>query len=177
MKYIHLSQIENKFDYLILLINSEKFLSGSYHNTSEIIISDQDDAITFATDQDVDYLKGADYRDWTHILEDQDSVYKLLQSKNRFQGEEDFMAIYNKHYEKLNIILFDVCRTVNLSNFLMDCLSAQFYNIFSSSIIYDELPSFSKKLLLVLENGGFPCGWKGDFPEGQLIVYNHKRKE
>ena len=52
----------------------------------------------------VHYLKGVDYRDWTHILEDQDSVYKLLQSKNRFQGEEDFMAIYNKHYEKLNII-------------------------------------------------------------------------
>ncbi len=26
---------------------------------------------------------------------------------------------------------------------------------------------------LKLKNGGMPCGWNGQFPEGQMVVYNH----
>jgi hypothetical protein len=31
-------------------------------------------------------------------------------------------------------------------------------------------PSFSDDLLRVYERGRFPCGWKGEWPNGKLIV-------
>lgn len=71
--------------------------------------------------------------------------------------------------------LFERCKKLNFSKLLTNCLSVEFYNIFVLYLICDELPDFSKRLF-VLEQGGFSCGWKGEFPEGKMIVYNHKSK-
>ena len=30
---------------------------------------------------------------------------------------------------------------------------------------------FFLELLMVYEAGHFPCGWRGDWPDGKLIVY------
>lgn len=87
MKYIYLDHIDKVFNDLVLVIKSSNFLSGNYNNFSDIVIMNQVDAIIFSTGQDVDYLKGQEYQYWTYILEEQDSVYNLLQSKNRFDGE------------------------------------------------------------------------------------------
>lgn len=174
MKYFKLYEIEKEFNALVLLIKSTSFLSGNYKSIIDIIIEHEEDAIVFATDQDVDYLKGIEYQYWTHILEDQDTTYYLLQSKNRFLDQGEFMTVFDDYYNQLNTILFERCKKLNFSKFLTDCLSAEFYNIFVSHLIFDELPDFSKRLLFVLEQGGFPCGWKGEFPEGKMIVYNHK---
>ncbi|MNJ71550.1 hypothetical protein D3C77_681030 [compost metagenome] len=32
-------------------------------------------------------------------------------------------------------------------------------------------PKFYMNLLQVYESGNFPCGWKGSWPNGKLIVY------
>jgi hypothetical protein len=35
---------------------------------------------------------------------------------------------------------------------------------------YQRFPHFFKKLLDVYDSGNFPCGWVGEYPEGNLIV-------
>ena len=61
---------------ILKLMNSSGFLKGNYvAKQNEISILNQDDAEIFATDQDVDILKGLDYQYWTSIIEDADSDF------------------------------------------------------------------------------------------------------
>jgi len=70
------TKMDNIVSDLINLIQSANFLDGMYIDSKSIIINDTKDAITFATDQDVDYVKGKEYQYWTHIIEMQgDGTY------------------------------------------------------------------------------------------------------
>lgn len=70
------TKMDNVVSDLIKLIQSENFLDGMCTDSKNIIINDTEDAITFATDQDVDYIKGKEYQYWTHIIEMQgDGAY------------------------------------------------------------------------------------------------------
>ena len=33
------------------------------------------------------------------------------------------------------------------------------------------MPEIWKDILYVFQHNGFPCGWKGDYPEGKMIVF------
>ena len=48
-----------------------------------------------------------------------------------------------------------------------DFLTFTAYGIFSN--IKDD---FIEKQIEVYKNGGFPCGWKGEFPNGVMVVYS-----
>ena len=60
------------------------------------------------------------------------------------------------------------------------------YNDFLSIIAYKSLAKiddknidendkmFLEKQIEVYKNGGFPCGWKGQFPNGIMVVYSPK---
>lgn len=37
---------------------------------------------------------------------------------------------------------------------------------------YDYMePTFYKEILKIYENGNIPCGWKGTYPNGKIIIY------
>ena len=36
------------------------------------------------------------------------------------------------------------------------------------------MPEIWKDILYVFQHNGFPCGWKGDYPEGKMIVFSNE---
>ncbi len=56
--------------------------------------------------------------------------------------------------------------------FLTDVRTSVFY-AFVERAYQDvvERQGFFLKILSIYESGNYPCGWKGDYPQGKLIVY------
>ncbi|WP_217560334.1 hypothetical protein [Paenibacillus sp. GbtcB18] len=54
-----------------------------------------------------------------------------------------------------------------LDNVKWDIISA----IMEYNYKSEKEPAFFLELLKVYESGNFPCGWKGSWPDGKLIVY------
>ena len=46
---------------------------------------------------------------------------------------------------------------------LCSCMELEFADI--------SLPNFFQNLATLLKQGRFPCGWSGEYPDGQLIIY------
>ncbi|WNS43299.1 hypothetical protein [Paenibacillus sp. MMS20-IR301] len=62
----------------------------------------------------------------------------------------------------------------NLDNIFVNCVKWDVLNAIMEYTYYNckKLPLFFLDLLLVYENGNFPCGWDGDYPKtGKLVVY------
>lgn len=170
------TKMDNVVSGLIKLIQSENFLDGMYTDSKSIIINDTEDAITFATDQDVDYVKGKEYQYWTHILEMQgDGAYlhdfELELPQDIYEKYQDKRS---QSYEKINKVLFETADNKEIDEDLQNCLSGEFFYLFKYLVFVDTLPGFWENILNILKEGGMPCGWKGNYPEGQMIVYNHK---
>ena len=36
------------------------------------------------------------------------------------------------------------------------------------------IPEIWKNILYVYQHNGLPCGWKGDYPEGKMIVFSNE---
>lgn len=169
------TKMDNIVSDLINLIQSVNFLDGMYTD-SKSIINDTKDAITFATDQDVDYVKGKGYQYWTHIIEMQgDGTYlhdfELELPQDVYEKYQDKRS---KSYERINKVLFEITDNKKIDEDLQNCLSGEFFYLFKYLVFIDALPEFWQNILNILKKGGMPCGWKGEFPKGQMIVYNHK---
>lgn len=62
----------------------------------------------------------------------------------------------------------------NLDNVFVDCVIWDVLHAIMEYAYLDckKLPLFFLDLLLVYENGNFPCGWEGEYPKnGNLVVY------
>ncbi len=58
-----------------------------------------------------------------------------------------------------------------LDNFHYDLLMIIMQLTISKRFKSDEKPIFYNELLKVYQAGNFPCGWKGKFPNGNLLIY------
>ncbi|GAB1159747.1 hypothetical protein YWY31_57720 [Paenibacillus illinoisensis] len=62
----------------------------------------------------------------------------------------------------------------NLGNSFIDCVKWDVLHAIMEFAYSDckKTPRFFLDLILVYENGNFPCGWDGDYPvNGKLVVY------
>ncbi len=62
----------------------------------------------------------------------------------------------------------------NLGNSFIDCVKWDVLHAIMEFAYSDckTIPHFFLDLILVYENGNFPCGWEGHYPEnGKLVVY------
>lgn len=62
----------------------------------------------------------------------------------------------------------------NIDNVFVDCVKWDILNAIVEFAYSDckKIPIFFLDLLLVYENGKFPCGWNGEYPNnGELVVY------
>ncbi|OKQ00009.1 hypothetical protein [Paenibacillus sp. P46E] len=62
----------------------------------------------------------------------------------------------------------------DLDNVFVDCVKWDVLNAIMECAYSEckKLPVFFLDLLLVYENGNFPCGWDGEYPNnGKLVVY------
>lgn len=62
----------------------------------------------------------------------------------------------------------------NLDSVFIDCvqwdlLHAILFQQYKAELSSD-LPNFYEKLLNVYEEGGYPCGWSGTYPNGVLVI-------
>ncbi|MFW2012269.1 hypothetical protein [Acinetobacter bereziniae] len=103
-----------------------------------------EDAITFATDQDVDCFKGKDYQYWTHIIEMQgDGAYlhdfELELPQDIYEKYQDKRS---QSYEKINKVLFEIADNKEIDEDLQNCLSGEFFYLFKYLVFVDILPEF-----------------------------------
>ncbi|HWB60633.1 MAG TPA: hypothetical protein VG733_14155 [Chthoniobacteraceae bacterium] len=125
---------------------------------------------------------------WEEAMEcctSQEWDWALLESGNIFRGKirtvsMDELRTWNARVEKVRPLamslvnektrltkeqfdLPDVFESNTYAQILMVLMEAEYSQIVAPG-------NFSKLELLFL-NGHFPCGWRGEFPDGELIIY------
>ena len=160
---------------LSALIQGPGFLRGGYKKKNdEILISDQDAALVFSTDQDVDCRKGAEYQYWTSVAEDADinsndrTTIKISLGQ---EGKNKLICILDNFNCTKNV--FDIGGRIGLESGILDVVVANLDHFYIDLVYFDFLSGFDKMLFDVYEHGGIPCGWKGPYPNGSLLIYNH----
>jgi hypothetical protein len=54
---------------------------------------------------------------------------------------------------------------------LLDDIMSDLKGCLYSRAVLGRNNSFFEHVLMIYQNGGWPCGWKGDWPNGQAIAY------
>ncbi|PDY46418.1 cytoplasmic protein [Bacillus pseudomycoides] len=159
MKYgIHTELVEEVIHFLssLHLFHNEKVLN---HNS--IIVNDYERSQELAWSQDLDEVENI----WDDIksLESGEVIGKLyegnlnavertlreiIQSASNYQ--EHFVSNYIEIFEEVMVDLH-MCALNRLVNGKTD--------------------NFYERIFEVYKHGGWPCGWKGEYPEGNMIVY------
>ena len=78
--------------------------------------------------------------------------------------ELDSLELVKKIKENLSI--------KNFPNEIMGVVCENFGTFFIEYTYLDKLHPFNEKLLDIYKLGGFPCGWRGEFPEGKILIYS-----
>lgn len=99
-----------------------------------------------------------------------------------FNNPEVYHDCWNKlvnEFKEKYITMLDelVIEKVNdkfgsLSKFVMDSIHYDALEIAMAFTYKDYLaPTFYAQILKVYQNGFFPCGWRGKFPHGNMLIY------
>lgn len=158
------------------LTNSPKFLRGHYlKKAEEIVIDNQEDAIIFSTDQDVDRVKGVDYKSWSFVIEDADINFgkrTAMQISLGEKGDANLLRLLDEFNctEKI----FKIGGDLGLRPMLLDAIVSDVHHFYVELVFFDSLSGLDKILFAVYKDGGIPCGWKGQYPAGSLLIYNHE---
>ena len=161
------------FEKLLNTINSNVFMNGLIDSVKGAeIVSDIEEAVYYSTDQDV-ADKGLGIKYWTEILEYNTDILEASRVTIELpdQGRElvqftSFLSLelVKKIKENLSI--------KNFPNEIMGVVSENFGTFFIEYSYFEKLHPFSEKLLDIYKLGGFPCGWRGEFPEGKILIYS-----
>lgn len=65
------------------------------------------------------------------------------------------------------------CKQNNLDKVFIDCVEWDLLGVIMESYYckIKNKPTFFEELFKIYENGNFPCGWVGKYPNGSLIVF------
>lgn len=160
------------------LIASERFLSGGFSLNGYAITHNPEQANDLYTNQDPPspYFSYPDLLGEVVLsvllpffeiknLDDQvDEIWREL-------NEDDLWPYINREVKNRNL------RPEHL-----ECIDDFIHNDFLNIIAYkssgreidENKKIFLEKQIEVYQNGGFPCGWKGKYPEGEMVVYSLK---
>ncbi|WP_340399400.1 hypothetical protein [Paenibacillus sp. FSL H8-0079] len=114
---------------------------------------------------------------WEHTtLEARNTLTEFLHRKYPNQDAE-----WNKKVEdakgyidsSLSAKLHSYKDQYQLDHIFVDCVKWDVLHAIMEFAYTDckRLPHFFLDLLQIYENGHFPCGWEGDYPNGKLVVY------
>ena len=134
----------------------------------EEVIGDAEQAVYYATSQDAqDTHPGIQY--WTNILEYAGMNENDLEIPDVLQSEviRYIDALVNKLLDSLN----KLAEEKNLPDEITGVTIELFYGFIVEIVFLDSLPTLHQKLLAIYERGGFPCGWRGDYPKGVVLVF------
>jgi hypothetical protein len=160
------------FERLNRIIESELFLSGQYKTRSgEIPIYDEVQAENYICSQDLE----SPYQYWIGILEEnmtlRGEIWNALPNNGKLIIDE---------LSRLSLIQVENINKKAKNNLLPFILSGapceDFYGFLDDLTFDDRLNSFRENQLRIYSEGGIPCGWKGEYPEGELLVFVREQK-
>ncbi|WP_152601973.1 hypothetical protein [Burkholderia paludis] len=159
---------------LLSLINGPKFLCGGVlPRKGEVIVTNEKDAEIFACDQDVDVIKGGEYQCWTNILENNSRAVEQMDLQDGLGlGDEFSLNIYEIFDGKLMPALISKGKEFEVSGSIVDVICGNFYIFLVNKTFFDEQLPLADRMYEIYQGGGIPCGWKGGFPEGEILVYS-----
>jgi len=82
-----------------------------------------------------------------------------------------------KYLENISKVLYEHLLNQlvpSISEYEMQEIAGFFEHLIFLRTTQGETDCFYEKLFTVYQAGGYPCGWSGSFPEGELIVYSRE---
>lgn len=164
-------RFNNEQEILFNILFKSSFFSGDFNLPSYTIIYNKNKAQHLYEEQDPDYTIYSSYPD---LLGDRTPLaYVSIENKTKDK------LLWQNYDEKLwNLILrlqkekSDLFPESFIDFVYNDFLTFAAYHIFAK-----EKDKFIEMQLEVYQNGGFPCGWEGKYPDGKMVVYSPLLKE
>ena len=160
---------------------SKGFLSGAFSLGGYEITHSQKETYDLYTDQD----PPSPYFSYPELIENVVPsnfipFYELQDIRDKIRSfwlklDDDIWDYVRSEVSNRNLQLKEL---KDIDNFIYnDFLSIIAYKAFAeidNKNIDENDKMFLEKQIEVYKNGGFPCGWKGQFPNGIMVVYSPK---
>lgn len=106
---------------------------------------------------------------WTDVREEEMSLVK-----EKMYTLKDYAEIRESLLTNLKKFTMYLRRQLKRSPYeeLLDDVIADFYNCTVNRAVYGMQDNFYNQIFQIYKNGGWPCGWNGNYPNGQLIAYS-----
>lgn len=173
-------RISHNFDYFMSIIQSDTFFKGkNTANKHAQIIDDKDLAWELYSNESI----GDPYYNWVEIkysynflggFKKEELKEKIIDLGDQLTDKESLRLINifeSKYYEKFYNTITEVLEEMNLSDFI-DFVTNDFYNFLLFYTYLDQKIPFIENEISIYKDGGFPCGWKGNFPNGNFVVFS-----
>lgn len=138
----------------------------------EMVINDPKAAWKYCSSQnlpdDYEYWTGLRERNYAEKL---DSLQKLL--GNERLKDEYFNAADEVDGEMLKLIKKQTSK-LGLEKGVAGAISEDFTKILEKRAFRSKPHEWAERMFRIYMSGGWPCGWHGKYPAGQLIVYSVK---
>ena len=113
--------------------------------------------------------------EWENTTLEARNALTVFLSKKHSREYQEWNKITKHAKEKLESTVFEKARQFQIEKGLnktfLDCVKWDVLGIvMEHSYKVFRPPTFFEKLLTVYENGRFPCGWQGEWPNGRLFV-------
>jgi hypothetical protein len=172
---VYAEKLQVNSNRLMALIQSPRFFGGGYIALpDEIVVHDEQEAIAYATDQNIDLNKGSEYQYWTGIQEMNNRGNAAHEKTKRLRLGIDFDLLADNISKGITNAISKKGENEKISSPLIDVTCADFYLFLLNMTLFERQSKFHRSLYHAFENGGIPCGWKGEFPKGSLLVYSRK---
>lgn len=147
----------NQFATAEMLIQENILLSGLQQTTEEnwVLITDIDEAMKYASSQNL----AQPLQDWLDMREKQAARIPYIK------------GLYIQWEQTTGNKLYEYMQALKIDDLLCNDFDGDLYNICSADL---SLPNdaFFTMLKTAYSKGVWPCGWKGEYPAGQLLVFN-----
>lgn len=152
---------------LVDFLNRKSFFDTPYNgvSTGRKVITDPKVCRDFATNQ-----TGENFEDWQSLLTEamnKDFEYpSFLASRiTKKLGE----GLFGKDFSGADLKFTDVPGT----GLLINNMEGDIYRLFYC-YANEKLPPLWAQVLDVYLHNGYPCGWEGTYPEGELVVFSNE---
>lgn len=154
------------------LISSENFLNGHFKLNGYLTTNKVDIAIDL---YELEYHANNDYYIYGDLIQKVEySSFIPYYDNNDYDSKisEIWNIIDEEIWGHVNFTISE--KGLDLGN-INEFIYIDFINIISYKASGKEIngqdKDFLEKQIEVYQNGGFPCGWKGYYPEGKMVVF------
>lgn len=125
-----------------------------------------------------DFAK-AQERSWTQDPEDDYAIWSDLREivMSKVRGQRNKLSGFNAVGQELPKLgdelsaIFKKRLVRGPYDAIMDEVASDFYRCAYKRAVLGDQSHFFETLYECYRAGGWPCGWKGEYPEGKLVVY------